>query len=291
MAAVSGPLLAGEAYGDVGDVGRPLELAAIFGDNDLDDAVTGESGFGKPFPDNCVLYDSLGADTPSTGRIAKIDGSGSKTYLGTAETLIRDDIVISASHIVTASETARIRPDDELVFEVHEPADDKCRISTHRIIDYRVLTSTPSNPRCAHLDFALFRLEDRVAFYRPLKLASPDLVEDFRTGKTAATKFGFANHPSTDFGRAWSIVTTTARPLESRDPSCLNANLFAYEGDAWSGESGAAFRVDGEMVGMHLRGYDNEFSEFSKSRANIGALVSNEVRQRITAIMRELNGE
>lgn len=282
MTAFLFPLVPGTPSGIAGTVspegGGHLTPAAVFGGNQLDDAAHGEGRFGEATPNNCTLFERIGRDAPSTGRIARLAGDGTKTYLGTGETLIREDVVVSAAHLVMELAAPR-SPGGHLVFEVYEPSDKGCRTNSYRIEDYRALTSTPSSPPCAHLDIALFRLDAPVTSYRPLKIAPIDLVEAFRAGRVAATKIGFANHPSTDFGRDWSIVTANAMPLAVRDPSCRNANLFAYEGDAWSGESGAVFRIDGMMVGLHLRGYDSELATFSPARANIGAVVGAEARR------------
>lgn len=254
---------------------------AIFGDNNLDDAALGEGRFDRPYPNNCAMYEKTGFMTPSAGRIAKIDRSGIKTYLGTGETVMRDDVVLSASHLVFRDGRSIIGSGDELVFDIFELRDGRCSLRTYPILAFEPFADDPANPLCAHLDVALFQLGGRVREYRPLALADSGLAEAFRSGRRRGTKVGFANHPSVDFGRHWSIVEARAFPVERRDPSCRNTNLFAHDGDAWSGESGAAFRIDGKLVGIHLRGFDAEYPAYTPYRANIGALLGSDLRERI----------
>lgn len=258
-----------------------MSPAAIFGDNNLDDVKLGEGRFDTPYPDNCAMFRKFGSSTPSTGRIAKIDEAGTKSYLGTGETIMREDVVISASHLVYRDGRQTLDKGDKLVFDIFELQNGRCGLRTYAITDFEPFAGDPDNPRCAHLDVALFRLEGHVRAYRPLELASRDLVEDFRSGRRKAIKIGFANHPSVGSGRYWSVVEARAYPVERRDPSCRNANLFAHDGDAWSGDSGAALRIDGQLVGIHLRGFDAEFPAYSAYSANIGALLGSDLRGRI----------
>ena len=260
---------------------RAQEMAAIFGDNNLDDAANAEGEFDRAVPNNCVLYEKLGRKTPSTGRIGKIGKDGNKVYLGTGETIIRDDIVISAAHLVSQGDATPLSPGDRLFFEVLEPSGGSCSFISYAVGSFETFTDDPRVPRCTHLDVALFRLNGHVSDYRPLELASPELVEEFRSGRRTAVKIGFPNHASVSYGRQWSIVTARAFRLERHDPSCRNDFLFAHDGDAWSGESGAVFRIDGKLVGVHIRGYDEEQTHYINSRANIGALLGPQLRQGI----------
>lgn len=257
-------------------------MAAIFGENNLDDARLGEGMFEVPYPDNCAMFETLGHATPSTGRIAKVDKAGMKTVLGTGETIVRDDIVISASHLVFRDGRETLDRNDELVFDVFEPMNGRCVVVSYPISGFQAFADDPANPRCAHLDVALFRLDGHVRRYRPLELAPAELVADFRSGRKKGVKIGFANHPSVNDGQYWSIVEAAAFPVERHDPSCRNAALFAHDGDAWSGDSGAAIRIDGKLVGIHLRGFDSEYSAYAPWRANIGTLLGSELRMRIS---------
>lgn len=266
-----------------------LGMAAIFGENNLDDASRGEGRFDVPIPDNCALREKLGYETPAAGRIAKIDRAGFKTYLATGETIIRDDVIISAAHILMRDGRERLQRDERLVFEVLEPAGGRCFLRSYPIIGFKAFTDDPANPVCAHLDVALFRLGGHVRSYRPLDLATPEIVEEFRSGQRLAIKIGFANHPSVDFGRYWSIVSARAYSAKRHDPSCRNPDLFAHDGDSWNGESGASLRIDRKLVGIHLRGYAGEYAEFSTARANIGALLSDGLRADINAYVAALD--
>lgn len=266
-------------------------MAAIFGENNLDDARLGEGGFERPIADNCAMAEKLGHETPSTGRIVKIDRTGVKTYLGTGETILRDDIVISASHLVIRDGDKNLDIDDALVFDVLEVTNGRCSLQSYPIKTFEYFTGDPANPRCAHLDVALFQLHGHVRDYRPLELAPVDLVEEFRSGRRSGVKIGFANHASVNFGEFWSIVDLHAFPVERQDPSCRNEALFAHDGDAWSGESGASIRIDGKLVGIHLRGYDAEYPDYAPYRGNIGALLGSELRRRIAEFMTNIDAD
>jgi hypothetical protein len=220
--------------------GARVHEAVLFGENNLDDMRTKHNE-----PNQCSS--KLGAEAPPTGQLYKIR-NGVEEYLETADTVMKNDVIVTAAHAFKYRGKTEILPSDKIVFRVWQNIYDakskkmQCEKQEYSISLANVHLGTEDAYLDPCNDFAVIKLDTPVRAYEPLELAPDNKVRQAATGEVDLLLTGFAYHESTNWGEDLSMLkgrVYDSIPSGSRYAKCENA--FEHDMDSTIGLSGGKF--------------------------------------------------
>lgn len=218
-----------------GDIENLRVDVAIFGDNNLDDMREVHG-----MPNQC--YSPIGRETPPAGRII-LERDGRSHFIGSAQTVHREDIIVTAAHLFWRDGEPRIRDTDRIYFEVFVGSSENCRVERYEVDIDNMIVGSESPQSNRENDFAVLRLDRPMTAYYPLELPPNGLTARVVAEETDVNLVGFVNHESTNNGRDISVVMCKSQTPPEDNFYHQGRTIFFHDCDALPGMSGAAMNI------------------------------------------------